>query len=330
MLSPYLVRRRNLVLLRNTHFRCSSLAVPCYFSAMAIEFTVILGPSDWSPAKNAWDCPTLRIPGAQILSLRSDGTLVDPNWYQASPNLATITWVAGNNPPPQVIVFMQLTQELATDKSKQLWKKIAILVPVITAAMGIVAGVLTKPSSPTKQDNPKPAITTTAPNPAPQPKPLQPAQPKPPRPERKELSFEVPLEGFLKKPGPPPYSLSNYNEDLRSLDSFFTSFLDYLKRNDGRISLSESNQFFQNFGLASENVRKRACTQLPPETEDAKKAHCQDNINNLAANADYLSKALVTSNGSLSSELLTKITDNYAKWLPGALVRPAPGMEPFH
>lgn len=99
---------------------------------MASSFTVTLDNKDWYADLGGWRCPALNIPGSQVGSLFDDGSIVDDKLYRVDAKNAVIRWAAAEH-PKRVVAQIDLTKELSTQELTSFWKKLALLLPLITA-----------------------------------------------------------------------------------------------------------------------------------------------------------------------------------------------------
>jgi hypothetical protein len=113
------------------------------------KFTVRLNSDDWEQGLNAWRCPALAIPKAEVenVYLITTGKHVDKDNYVVMKSPPVIRW-GGGKPPIEVTVLISLTEELSPESETDRWRKNAIIFPfvsaIIVAIIGAVATYLTK------------------------------------------------------------------------------------------------------------------------------------------------------------------------------------------
>jgi hypothetical protein len=101
----------------------------------ATTFTVALTDKDWDRELGAWRCPVLKIPGARVEDVLVAGSSANFSYYEVNYGLGTVRW-ARPKPPERATVVIKLTEELSTRELTLRWKKLAVIVPVITALLG--------------------------------------------------------------------------------------------------------------------------------------------------------------------------------------------------
>lgn len=99
-----------------------------------IAFTVTVTDEDWDARVGGWRCPALKIPGARVDSLYVSTALVDSSQYEVKYDLDIIRW-ARTEHPPQATLHLKLTEELSTEELTLRWKKLAIILPLITSVV---------------------------------------------------------------------------------------------------------------------------------------------------------------------------------------------------
>ncbi len=108
-----------------------------------IGFAVRLTQDDLDPVTRAWRFPVLELPGASLKEVYADGERVDPEKYRLVED--QLRWVPGDNLPEKLTAFVSVDSESrdeilqSRDRAKtneDRWKKFAIIVPLITAALG--------------------------------------------------------------------------------------------------------------------------------------------------------------------------------------------------
>jgi hypothetical protein len=107
-------------------------------------FIVRLDKSDWNPGIGGWRCPALKIPGATISKVYVTGKPIDASFYQVTSD-EIIRWIP-DNPPPQISVLISLTKSLSLQSETDFWKKLTVVVPIITALISGIVTYLTAPS----------------------------------------------------------------------------------------------------------------------------------------------------------------------------------------
>lgn len=101
---------------------------------MAIGFTVTLSERDWDPELSGWRCPALKIPGAAIDAVYVSGTRADTSWYEVLAEHSIVRWVRENH-PAQAAIAIKLTEELSTQELTSKWRKLAIVLPVVSSVL---------------------------------------------------------------------------------------------------------------------------------------------------------------------------------------------------
>jgi len=109
---------------------------------MPIAFTATVSDRDWDSEMSAWRCSALKIPGAQVDAIFVGGARVDFSWYEVLSDLYLIRWVREQH-PTQAAIAIKLTEELSTKELTLRWKKLAVLLPVLSSVVValVAAGV---------------------------------------------------------------------------------------------------------------------------------------------------------------------------------------------
>ena len=106
---------------------------------MAIAFTVTVDDRDWDLNMGGWRCPALEIPGSQVDALYVSGARVDSAWYEVLREHSLIRWIRQDR-PAQAVVSIALTEELSTQELTSKWKKLAIVLPVVSSILVALIG----------------------------------------------------------------------------------------------------------------------------------------------------------------------------------------------
>jgi hypothetical protein len=110
----------------------------------ATAFTVALTDKDRDGKLGGWRCSALKIPGARVVDVLFDGLTADTRSYVIDYELGIIRWVRPK-PPARATVVIRLTEELSTKELTLRWKKLAVIIPLITA---VLAGFISYKSMP--------------------------------------------------------------------------------------------------------------------------------------------------------------------------------------
>ena len=97
-----------------------------------IAFTVTVTEEDWDVRLGGWRCPALRIPGAKVESVYVASDRVDSSRYEVKYELDIIRWLHPER-PRQATIQVKLTEELSTEELTLKWKKLAIVLPLVTS-----------------------------------------------------------------------------------------------------------------------------------------------------------------------------------------------------
>jgi hypothetical protein len=109
---------------------------------VAISFVV--RPSrndDFDDVNRTWRCSALNVPGAAVEDIYS-GEKVDSAHYEVLGD-KTIRWLP-KEVPERIGVAVKLTEALSLGAETEKWKKIAIIVPVITALIGAIGAYVSQ------------------------------------------------------------------------------------------------------------------------------------------------------------------------------------------
>ncbi len=97
-------------------------------------FKLRLTKKEWDDQLRGWSCSALKIPGADVTEIFSEGERVNKDLYQIDLNNEIIRWPLGE-PPETITVIITLTRNLTTQEVTARWKKAAIVLPVLTALL---------------------------------------------------------------------------------------------------------------------------------------------------------------------------------------------------
>lgn len=109
---------------------------------MSIAFTTTVMEKDWDSELSGWRCPALRIPGASVNAVFVAGSRVDTAWYEVLTDHALIRWVRQDH-PDHAVLSIKLTQELSTQELTLRWKKVAVILPIVSALIAALVTYLT-------------------------------------------------------------------------------------------------------------------------------------------------------------------------------------------
>lgn len=79
---------------------------------MPITFTTQLTNNHWNETVGGWECSALRIPGAKVTGLYSQGQRQDTVKYEVPAKSSQIRWHQPQKPPPEVVVSIELERKL--------------------------------------------------------------------------------------------------------------------------------------------------------------------------------------------------------------------------
>lgn len=123
-----------------------------------IVFTIRLTADDWDTGVRAWRCPAVDIPSAIIKrAYDTTGELLATDYLKIDKGPARISWTGPGKQPTQISIVVGLEEELSPASSQRFWKRLAIVVPIITAVIGALA---TWVSAPSPKPNPGPSTHT--------------------------------------------------------------------------------------------------------------------------------------------------------------------------
>ncbi len=106
-----------------------------------IAFPVTVTEKDWDLRLGGWRCPALKIPGAKVESVYVSSDRVDNARYEVKYELDIIRWLHPKR-PPEATLHIKLTEELSTEEMTLKWKKLAIILPLVTSiVVALIAGV---------------------------------------------------------------------------------------------------------------------------------------------------------------------------------------------
>ncbi len=97
-----------------------------------ISFSTTVTLNDWDKNFGGWRCPSLKIPGAKVDSIFINGLKTDDAKYQVLEQHSIIRW-SDANPPDQALISITLTKQLTTQELSTRWKKLALILPLLTA-----------------------------------------------------------------------------------------------------------------------------------------------------------------------------------------------------
>lgn len=123
--------------------------------------TVMVSKKQWDEVLGGWHCPALKIPGAKVKDVFVGGRRAESNCYEVNEGACIVHWL-GSERPEEAGVLIKLTEELSTKDLTLRWKKLAIVVPVITALIALAAPYIGSALRP-------PAESSNAPAPSPPP-----------------------------------------------------------------------------------------------------------------------------------------------------------------
>jgi hypothetical protein len=122
-----------------------------------IVFTVRLVLDDWQARVSAWNCPTVDIPTVFIKTAYDpNGKLLAPDLFKIEKGPARVSWKGPGKPPAEVTLGLALGEELSPASEERFWKGIALVVPIVTALIGVWGGWMLK-VTPTPEPGPSPA-----------------------------------------------------------------------------------------------------------------------------------------------------------------------------
>jgi hypothetical protein len=125
-----------------------------------IVFTIGLTSDDWKPGLSAWLCPAVDIPTAFIKTAYDpNGKLLAPDLFKIEKGPARVSWKGSGRPPTGVTLGLVLAEKLSPASEERFWKGIALIVPIITAFIGVWGGWLLKPAPATQPGPNPPAVT---------------------------------------------------------------------------------------------------------------------------------------------------------------------------
>jgi len=168
-----------------------------------IVFTVRLTPDDWESGLSAWRCPAVDIPSAFIKEARGpNGQPLATSLLNIDKGPARISWKGPGARPAQITIVVGLGEKLSLVSAELFWKRLAIVVPIVTALIGALGGWI-----------------SNKPGPGPSPSPLTHA-----------LYFRVDPND-LKDSGMPPAKITVNNQEINqalpySVDKDITAVVD--------------------------------------------------------------------------------------------------------
>lgn len=160
-----------------------------------IVFTVRLTSDDWETGLSAWRCPAVDIPSAFIKEARGpSGQPVATTLLDIEKGPARVSWKGPGAHPAQMTLVVGLGEKLSLVSAENFWKRLAIVVPIITAIIGVLGGWASKQPGP-------------VPNPLPTPTPT---------PEMHSLLFRIDPND-LKDSGMPPAKITVNNQEINQV-----------------------------------------------------------------------------------------------------------------
>jgi hypothetical protein len=110
-----------------------------------IVFTIRLTSDDWDAGIRAWRCPAVDIPSAFIKEAYDPkGQPLATSLLKIDKGPARVSW-KGPGQPAQIVLVVELGEKLSPTSEGLFWKRLAIVVPIITALIGAGAAYATKP-----------------------------------------------------------------------------------------------------------------------------------------------------------------------------------------
>jgi|SRR5947209_233152 len=105
-----------------------------------IVFTVAVDHEDWDKHLGGWRCSALRIPSAQVDDIFVEGSRIDESLYEVDRKNEVIHWKR-RDLPERARFSISLTETLSTQELTLRWKKLAIILPFISAILvALIAG----------------------------------------------------------------------------------------------------------------------------------------------------------------------------------------------
>jgi hypothetical protein len=112
-----------------------------------IVFSTRLTADDWDSGVSAWRCPAVDLPSAFIKDAYAGGQKVSTDLLSIEKGPARISW-KGAQRPNELNLFIGLGEKLSLVSAENFWKRLAIVVPIITAVIGVIGGWLTSKPGP--------------------------------------------------------------------------------------------------------------------------------------------------------------------------------------
>jgi hypothetical protein len=120
--------------------------------AEPITFPIRLTKDDWQAELRAWRCPPLDIPGAKIEdAFDAEGTQLSTNLLKADKGPARVSYRGPGPQPSRIVVVIKLSEELSPSSVERFWKRLAIVVPIISA---LITGAVTLQTGPSRAGDP--------------------------------------------------------------------------------------------------------------------------------------------------------------------------------
>ena len=104
----------------------------------------------------------LKIPGAVADNLYAGGVKLDDAWYRVEPEQQLVRWSRQEAHPASAALAVSLTKELMSTERLDFWKKLTVLIPVLTAIISAYGAYAVATASAEAKKPPK--IETTLPD----------------------------------------------------------------------------------------------------------------------------------------------------------------------
>ena len=122
-----------------------------------IVFSQRLTSDDWKDGYSAWLYPAVDLPSAFIKDARDPkGQKISTDLLEIEKGPARVSW-KGAKHPEEITVSIGLGEKLSLVSAENFWKRLAIVVPIITAVIGALGGWVSKQPAP----NPPPPLPAT-------------------------------------------------------------------------------------------------------------------------------------------------------------------------
>jgi hypothetical protein len=114
-----------------------------------IVFTIGLTSDDWKPSLSAWLCPAVDLPSAFIKDAYDPrGKPIATSLLQIDKGPARVSWKGPGARPAEITVALALGEKLSLVSAENFWKRLAIVVPIITAFIGALGGWISSKPGP--------------------------------------------------------------------------------------------------------------------------------------------------------------------------------------